>query len=154
MTKPVAKAKRKPRKPTARKTGPAPFEPTQEQRERVEILMAGAMSEEEIAISIGLSRNSLRKHFAKELRGGRAKRRSEVLVAMFTSAKAGNVSAQKGFIALGAVAAAADEFDRKVSAPAARPRKLGKKEEAAEAALTAGENSEWGDDLKAPSAIH
>ncbi len=151
----AVKKKRAPRRPGSAKPGPKPYEASSEDRERVEVLLGGGMSEEEIAVVFGMARNTLRKHFGRELMTGRAKRRSEMLMAMFQSGKAGNVSAQKAYMAAGQIHAAADELEREISKPA-RPAKIGKKAAAAEEAktLTAGGDAEWGDDLKVPNAVH
>src|SRR5258708_6981963 len=91
----------KKRKKGARKTAGRPeLEITAEQRERVEILVGGGMGIEEIAAALAMAKNTLKKHFAKELACGRSKKRSEILEAMFNSAKGGNVSAQKAYVAL------------------------------------------------------
>jgi hypothetical protein len=121
MTNPV---KRKPaakkRAKVAKPIGRPPYEPSQETREKVEILIAGGESEEDIARVVGLSRTTLRQHFAEELATGRAKRRADVLIAQYRTAVAGNASAQ-------------DKFLKKSDLPVFQPQapkepKLGKKE--------------------------
>jgi hypothetical protein len=128
--------------------GPKPtIHPTDEQRRYVEILVGGGMNEDDIARAMGFSRDTLRRHFLEELRCGRAKSRGAVLVAQFEAALKGNASAQDKYLGKSQVG---------TNVPAdplpARPPRLGKKEVAQLAASRAGEGSEWGDDLRAPTA--
>lgn len=51
--------------------GRSPFKPTKAQRADVELLKADAWSDERIADLLGISRPTLMKHFADELRRGR-----------------------------------------------------------------------------------
>lgn len=126
------------------------FKATAEQRERVEILIGGGMAIEEIAAALNLSKNTLKKHFGIELRMGRSKKRAEVLEAMYNSAKGGNVSAQKSYITLNALADADDAVrnphdDKSAATP--RVPALGKKDMADRVAETAGLGTEWAKDL-------
>ncbi|WBU27575.1 hypothetical protein OOZ54_12810 [Rhodopseudomonas palustris] len=134
-----------------RGAGRPEFEPTAEQRERVEILVGGGMSKEDIAAAMLVAVNTLKKHFAKELKIGRSKRRAEVLEAMFNSAKGGNVSAQKAYIQLNALADADEAVQNpKAHKPAPKSARIykGKKEIAQEEALSVGgAGSDWGTDL-------
>lgn len=117
------------KQPTRRKAaapkrpGRPSFVPSLEQRERVEILVAGGQSEEDIARVIGVARGTLREHFADELSTGRAKKRAEVLVAQFRTAIAGNASAQEKFLKKGEVPELPEYRQPK-------EEKLGKKEQA------------------------
>ncbi|RVD44195.1 hypothetical protein EN742_02910 [Mesorhizobium sp. M4A.F.Ca.ET.020.02.1.1] len=93
-------------------------------------------SENVIARALGVAVETLRKHCADELADGHAHRRKELTSLLFTSARAGNVSAQKHLDALGRAAGA----DETVKSRAPRPARLGKKEEqqaAAEAVASA-----------------
>jgi hypothetical protein len=122
------------------------FVPTREQRDTVMLLIAASFSEPQIAAVIGICQNTLRRHFAQELQNGRAVRRGENLRRLEQAAAAGHVGAMKVLEAI---------FDR------AETRQLGKgkveagpttkKAAAARAAVTAGQGSEWGDDLVWPS---
>lgn len=147
---PAKKGKKAARKPRGRPE----FEPTAEQRERVEILVGGGMAIEEIAAALDLAKNTLKKHFGAELTRGRSRKRAEALEAMFNSAKGGNVSAQKAYIALNTVAAAdaawMEPTAADATAPTAKSPKLGKKEQALEDASTAGLGTEWKGDLETP----
>jgi hypothetical protein len=103
------------------------------------------MSHEEIALGLGISRNTLNKHFDAELSTGACARRLEVLESMFKAAKGGNVTAQKAYI----------QMTPTITAPApekpATPTKIGKKEQAQADAQTAQVGSEW-EDLLRPGA--
>jgi hypothetical protein len=144
-------------KPRAKKTkkgkgaGRPEFKATAADREKVEILIGGGMAIDEVAAAMDLAVNTLKKHFGPELKVGRSKKRSEILLAMFNSAKGGNVSAQKAFIQLNALAEADEAVQNpKDDRPAPVVAKIykGKKEIAQEAALSVGgEGSPWGTDL-------
>lgn len=118
------------------KGGRPAYRATAEKRERVEILVAAGMSEEEIAPIIGIAVNTLRKHFAAALQTGRAKRRGVIIEAMYRAGAAGNVSAQKAFVQL-------TDLSPPGVAKAAKPAKRGKKEEAQIAAETAADETGW-----------
>lgn len=103
------------------------------------------MSHEEIAIGLGISRVTLSKYFEAELSVGAMQKRLEVLNAMHTAAKKGNVAAQRAFLA----------FDPKPAAPPApvepKASAKGKKEQAQEDAVTAANGTGW-DELLSPRA--
>lgn len=102
------------------------------------------MAHEEIAIGLGISRNTLTKHFERELSIGAIERRQEVLDAMFKSAKGGNVTAQKAYIAMSPPLAAPP-----AEMPAERQAKpAGKKEQRQADAVTAQVGTGWEDLLK------
>jgi hypothetical protein len=105
------------------------------------------MPHEEIAMGLGIARNTLDKHFSEELSGGACKRRLEVLGAMFAAAKKGNVSAQRAYMAM------TPRLAPPPTAPAKPAAKVGKKEQQLADAKTAGKGNEWGD-LLAPAARH
>ncbi len=127
--------------------GRPPFKPTTAQRRQVEELVSCGMSPPDIARALGIARETLRKHFADELAEGLARRRAEVIALLYKSARKGNVSAQKALdLATSRAVAQAAFVEDPDAAP--RPLKLGKKEQAQLDAATAGEGSEWGDDLK------
>lgn len=113
-----------------------PFKPTAAMRRKVAVAAGGGMSHEEIALALGISRNTLTKHFDAELSSGACSKRMEALDAMFKAAKGGNVTAQKAYIAT----------VPKISAPApeqTKPTKTGKKEKAQADATTAQVGSDW-----------
>lgn len=124
------------------------FKPTRQQRKRVEQMVCCGMPKEDIARAIGISKPTLLKHFDEELANGFAKKRAEVIRMLFDAAENGNVSAQRKLEEMTRLVGAEAAFNS--DAPAERHVKLGKKEEAAEAAKTAGEGSTWEGDLVPP----
>lgn len=66
--------------------------------ERVEVLAAGGMSQEEIAAALRISVPTLTKYFGKELQEAVARRRAEALQLLAASARKGNVGAQKAWL--------------------------------------------------------
>lgn len=103
------------------------------------------MAHEEIALGLGISRNTLEKHFEHELSIGAYEKRLEVLDAMHRTAKKGNVTAQKAYMALDPHVAAPpipapppEQPEKPVPEP-----KLGKKEQAQADAVTAHQGTDW-----------
>ena len=97
------------------------------------------MSHEEIAIALGISRNTLEKHFADQLATAAYQRRMEVLDAMHKAAKGGNVAAQKAYLSTSPWLSAPP-----APAPAEAPApKRGKKEQQADDAVTAAQGTGW-----------
>jgi hypothetical protein len=123
------------------------FKATPALRRKVEELICCGMSKEDVARAIGCTKPTLVKHFMPELETGIARKRAEIIGMLFKSAKGGNVTAQKKLEEMSRIAGAEDALSR----PAERDLKLGKKELAAEAAKTAGVDSEWGSDLTTPA---
>jgi hypothetical protein len=130
---------------------------TQQNRNRVMMLLAFGWSNERIAKAIGITPPTLRKNYFRELRY-RDEARDRVDAALATmlweQAKGGSVAAIKEFRSLMAendLIAGHRSFYGDGDQDAAKEPKLGKKEEAAIAAQSAGEDTEWGDDLKVPS---
>ena len=108
------------------------------------------MRHDDIAIAIGICRDTLAKHFELELSAGAAARRMEVLGALYLAAKKGSSSAAKAFLAadptLGVppLPAAAPAPAKAEAAPApVAAAKLGKKDQAQADAQTAAEGTEW-----------
>lgn len=121
------------------------YKPTVATRRAVAISAGAGMSHEEMAIALKISRNTLEKHFQSELSEGAYQKRMEVVSAMHKAAKAGNVAAQKAYMAL----------TPRLSAPPASPpapeeKPLGKKEQADADAKTAALGSDW--EMLLPSA--
>ena len=130
-------AKQPPLPKQRRPNGRPPHQPTADQRERVAVLAAGGMSQVELSAAIGISEPTLRLHYAEQLTAGAAAKRALVLEAMFKAATAGNVSAQKAWLAQHR------ELQDPASLPVSRPAPQGKKEAAAEAAIEAQAGSPW-----------
>lgn len=122
------------------------FKPTPTQRRQVSIAAGAGMSHEEIAIALGIARNTLEKHFTTELSVGALQRRMEVLNAMHVAAKKGNVAAQKAYMAMTPIPVAppVPEGDAQ---PAEKPaaKRVGKKEQAQIDATTAAQGTGWED---------
>ncbi len=78
-----------------KRRGPAPFAPSQSQRNQVALLIAAGMSEPGIAAAVGICQNSLRKHFADELMTGHAVKMAENLQRIERAAERGSVSAMR-----------------------------------------------------------
>lgn len=139
MQKPKKAVSRAKKPAAAKKMGRPAYVPTSDQREKVEILIAGGQSEDDIARVIGMSRMSLRAHFAGELATGRAKKRAEILMAQYRTALAGNASAQEKFLKKGDLPV----FPSQPEKPKAE--KLGKKEQARQDANTPNLGTTLGD---------
>lgn len=117
--------------------GRTPHVPTDDLRERVEILVAGGMPAWQVAKAVGVSASTLSDHYADQLDSGRARKNAEVMVAMFKAAtEAGNVSAQKAWLAQ------STELDD-APPPPEKAAPLGKKAAAQVAAESAGQGTDW-----------
>jgi predicted transcriptional regulator len=113
------------------------FQPTKTQRRDTSIAAGAGVTHEEIALGLGISQPTLRKHFAYELTTGAYRKRQEVLNAMFKAAKAGNVAAQKAYCALSVKVAAPP-------VPLDQPAKPeGKKAQANADAVVAQAGTDW-----------
>ena len=127
------------RRPAAPDRGGRPQHvPTPETRGKVEVLLAGGMMAWQIAMAIGVSEPTLREHYGDQLSAGKARKRAEVILAMHKEAISGNVSAQKGFLALQTLDIPPDKGERD---PPSAP--VGKKEQAAMNAWSASEGTGW-----------
>jgi hypothetical protein len=127
------------------------FKVTPALRKRVAIASGGGMSHEEIAIGLGISRNTLEKHFEAELSAGAYRRRLEVLDAMHKSAIHGNVAAQKAYLATVPQASAPPVPAEQSETSPAKP--LGKKDQAQADSVTAARGTEWADLLPGVSQV-
>lgn len=124
---------------TVSKRGRPAYKPTAAARRGVSIAAGGGMRHEDIAIALGISRDTLAKYFEAELSVGANLRRMEVMQALHAAAKRGSSSAAKAYLALDPQLAAPP-----IVAPAAeRAEKLGKKAEANEAARVAQVGTDW-----------
>lgn len=130
------------------------YKPTVATRRKVAIAAGAGMSHEEIAIGLGISRNTLEKHFEAELSHGAYAKRLEVLVAMHAAAKRGNVAAQKAYTAMPPPRAAATPLpaDEPAAGKTKTPAK-GKKEQAHADAMTAQAGTDWQDLLPGSAAL-
>ncbi len=127
---------------------------TAAQRRQVSIAAGGGMSHEAIALVLGISRNTLEKHFEHELCGGAHLRRFEALQGIHAAAKRGNVSAAKAYLATTPqFMPLPPEKPAPVQKAAAPAAPMGKKEQAAAAAVTAQQGTGWADLLPGPAAV-
>lgn len=117
-------------------------------RSAVAASAGGGMSHEDMALALGISRNTLEKHFESELSVGAFKKRMEVLTAMHRAAKGGNVAAQKAYMQLTPRTSAPPL----AAAPVVPKPPAGKKEQAQADAQVAAVGTDWEDLLKRPSA--
>lgn len=129
--------------------------PTTRNRNKIIMLLAMGWTLKRIAPAIGVTTKTLRKHYSLQLKArdialDRVKAGHAAL--LWEEASKGNVSALKeiGKIIAGVDAARfglhADRDDDDEDEAPQRP--LGKKAQADAAAKTAGENSDWGSDLR------
>lgn len=125
------------------------FKPTAAQRRQVAVAAGGGMSHDEIAIGMGLARNTLEKHFAAELSAGAYAKRLEVLAAMHAAAKKGNMTAARAYLS-NEPRLAAPPAESKPAEPA-KVETLGKKAQAQVNAVTAARGTDW-DHLLNPTA--
>ena len=73
--------------------GRRPFKPTDEQRRTVEVMAASGIAQQEIAMSLGISAPTLRRHFRAALDSGATKMITRVADSLYRQAIAGNVTA-------------------------------------------------------------
>lgn len=123
------------------------FQPTASQRRQVEQMAAAAMPHDLVAMALGIARGTLTRHFKDELKAGCARRRAEVVDLLFRAGRAGNVSALRRLEDLTRFALAQQEYGAQPASP-----QLGKKAQAEAEARSAGEGTDWGDDLTPPLA--
>lgn len=117
------------------------------------------MLHEEIAMALGINRDTLRKHYRMELSVEAQKRRLEVLESVYKAAhKKGTSAAAKAYLAHlpefeaqpmadGETPPAPPAPQTAAAAPAPRPARLGKKEQAQADAHGAAEGTVWDDIL-------
>jgi len=108
------------------------FKPTPNLRQRVAAAAGGGMAHEEIALALGISRNTLEKHFEHELSIGAYAKRMEVVEALRRAAKKGNVAAARLYLQVEPQFAVPPQQPAQPSEPkeAVAAEKVGKKEQA------------------------
>lgn len=136
--------------------------PTAKTRQTVEQLKMCGMTHKQIALTIEISEETLTKHYADELENGITRQLAALYQQYYADAKKGSVVARRRLIELGTAALAQQGFEAgparapatapEAAPPAPRETTLGKKEQANKDALTAGQGSAWGDDLKPPGS--
>lgn len=144
-------------KSSKRGRGRPAHQPTAVSRRSVSIKAGGGMLHEQIAMAMGISTDTLRRHYEHELSVGASMRRGNVLEAMYKAATTkGSTAAAKVYLANEpelAVPPMAKETPAPTPepvAPVAPAQKLGKKEQAAADAVTAAEGTGWNDLLPRP----
>lgn len=116
------------------------------------------MRHSDIALALGISRETLAKHYPAELSAVASLRRLEILSALHAAAKKGSTSAAKAYLASEPELAAAPIVPGELPQPPApqavvtNAAKVGKKEQAQADAVTAAAGTDWADLLKAPAA--
>lgn len=124
------------------KPGRPEFEPTQRQRDDVKLWASDDWTEDRMAAQLGISRNTLRKHFAEEIQFGADRIRTQVLRDLQRSSAAGRVGASNRLLELtglvGPPRAPKPESDDDAPEP-----QLGKKAQAKIDAGTAAKDTDW-----------
>jgi len=123
------------------KPGRPEFEPTQRQRDDVKLWAADDWTEDRMASQLGISRNTLRKHFAEEIQYGADRIRTMVLRDLQRGSAAGKTGSSTKLL----------ELTEKVRPPGPpkpdaiedEPVPLGKKAQAKVDALTANNTPGW-----------
>lgn len=129
--------------------------PTLENRNKVSMLLALGWSNERIAAALRVTLPTLRKHYFSELKFREVARDrlvADMAMTLYGQFKGGNVGAGREFGRLlerNDIATGHAEFygNQRREVEAERTEPIGKKEAAAQAALTAGEGTDWGRDL-------
>lgn len=134
--------------PPAPKTVPPPgrpeYEPTWREREDVRLFKADDWSDDRIARRLGISRNTLLKHFADELEDGADQVRAAVLRNLMRESNGGSVSASDRLMKLPGMVAPLERLPTPPADPPEADPQLGKKEKANREALTAAQGTSWG----------
>lgn len=119
------------------------FEPTAAMKQKVATAAGAGMAHEEIALALGIARNTLAKHFEHELSIGAYAKRMEVVQAMLRAAKKGNVAAAKAYMQMSPAVSAPPHPQPEARPPSPQPEKLGKREQAQADAVTAQQGTDW-----------
>lgn len=112
----------------------------------VAVLTATGSTESEIALRVGLSAPTLKKYYFRELQQAAGLARQVLIETMWAKALGGNVAAAR-FIREEFPKGDAEAYLQRTTRRDPPAPRLGKKEQAQEAAQTAGRDTEWGDDL-------
>jgi hypothetical protein len=135
------------RKTTGRAPGRTSYTPSDAERKRVQDLAACGATQLYIAKDLGISNNTLRKHFADDLYAGEI--RANVSVAGVMYSMAVDKKHKKVFDA-GKFWLTHRAGWKPATATARADQPQGKKEQQAEAARNAGAGTDWGDLLQTP----
>ncbi len=77
------------------KRGRPAYNPTDQDRRRVELMVTDGMTDDQMAAALGIGDFALKTHFRRELTGGRARKRAQWLEKLEDEANKGNISALK-----------------------------------------------------------
>jgi hypothetical protein len=135
------------------KGGRPTHEPTDQTTKTVEAMASYGIPQDEIAAVLGIDPKTLRKHYANALAIAATKANALVAQSLFAKATAKEITGPSVTAAIFWLKARAgwrtsdpqranDDWPSERQEPA-----LGKKEQAAQAALSAGIGTDWGDDL-------
>ncbi len=120
----------------------------------VERMMACGDSQNTVARALGIDDGSLRKHFAEEIATGGARRRRQVVDAIFAGVGKGNAALIRRAEEMTRASSAQEAIRDPDQPPPAVADRRGKKEIRRDEATTAGEGSEWGTDLSPLPGTH
>lgn len=129
------------------------FEPTYRQREDVRLWKCADWSDDRIARALGISRNTLLKHFVEELENGVDQVLTRAYRATLREVEAGNMSAVDRLLKLRGMLSPTEKLPTPDEAVPAEPEP-GKKEKANRDAMTAHEGTTWGHILKRPASVN
>ena len=137
------------------KRGRPPHVVTDEKRNRVMVLQALGWANARIARSLSITLPTLKKHYFRELRAreeARDRLEAERLAMVHSAAREGNVAAMKEWnrIVERETLSAMEREMKQAQTDGDDRQKMGKKEAANLEAQTAGQGSEWGNDLLPP----
>jgi hypothetical protein len=138
------------------KSGPGrkPVTFTARQRDDVRLFAAAGLAEASIAAALNVSVGTLRKCCKEEIACGRSFKRAANLKRLEEAAAAGSVSAMKALQVIFDRAESKQTLDgesetkRQERLEAAVRQRMSKRQLEQRDALTAGQNTDWGDDLK------
>ena len=137
------------------KRGRPSHKATAQNRNKVMLLLAMGWSDENISAALCISKPTLNKHYFRELKArdvARLRLKATHMEMLWVQAKSGSVPAIKEFRKL-MDQVETEEAEREFlgkglpSQNQLKPPKLGKKEEAARVANSAGQGTDWGNDL-------
>lgn len=130
------------------------YQPQDRDREKVAVLIATGMRAEEIALSMGITEPTLRKHFKVEIETAHVRKRAELHYTLFVEAKKGNVSAIRDMRAIFDQADLRALSDRVSQPKAEEPKEpaVGKKVQADIDAHSVVTKGPWADVIRKPRA--
>jgi len=112
------------------------YKPTKANRNLVAFLAAEGQAVHQIAAALGVSPETIRRHYSEEITDARALIQAKLVDMLMRAAQSGNVSAQKYLHG---------RLNGEKTVGYVSKKRLAQIE-----AETAGQSTEWGDDLKAP----